>query len=431
MNSLKQHLSIFSVLRSPFSVLRSPFSVLRVPALSPGVMAVEAAPDFHYEDARADCPSAVRAPKRPVAPGRRAIFLKVILLSAALAVAGIGGAHAAPQECKVVGQKPIGNWKFVTAIPNQEDAETGSISPIFVKPALVYSYYCFNEQPVNITYRCCDAFDITQTSVRYGKRKRKHTVMAKYLSMPAMVPGGSNPSAFNQALNMLFDITSTDMPEVGGFYFFESRRGLKCSGPPDEIDPVVLLEPPPTAECPDENYTGRAIDVYLPHLGTGVIAPAIKPKKPEKKKPKTDLTTAGLGLSAAAGAAAVAGALGGGDSGGEAGEAHGGEAGGAHGDEDRGYSARQMRDARDAAAHAERLRQMQRLHEQRQRLWERWRQLNDLADQRFQEALSQISEGNRQEFERLVLERRQVLEQANQVMADITGNVSGLMDRKL
>ena len=29
MNSLKQHLSKFSVLRSPFSVLRSPFSVLR------------------------------------------------------------------------------------------------------------------------------------------------------------------------------------------------------------------------------------------------------------------------------------------------------------------------------------------------------------------------------------------------------------------
>ena len=31
MNSLKQHLSNFSVLRSPFSVLRSPFSVLRSP----------------------------------------------------------------------------------------------------------------------------------------------------------------------------------------------------------------------------------------------------------------------------------------------------------------------------------------------------------------------------------------------------------------
>ena len=90
MNSLKAAL---------VQVLRSPFIVIRVPALSPGVMAVEAAPDFHHTDARAGCPSAVRAapvkpsrraPRHPVAARHRATSLKVILLSAALAVAGIG-----------------------------------------------------------------------------------------------------------------------------------------------------------------------------------------------------------------------------------------------------------------------------------------------------------------------------------------------------
>ena len=64
MNPLKRRLS-------KFACSLCPVGLVCVPALSPGVMAVEAGPDFKHEDARTGGPSAARAlklPDLPVAP---------------------------------------------------------------------------------------------------------------------------------------------------------------------------------------------------------------------------------------------------------------------------------------------------------------------------------------------------------------------------
>ena len=158
-------------------------------------MAVKAAPDFHHEDARAGCPSAVPAPRRPVAAGRRAISLKVILLSAVLAVAGIGGAHAAPEQCKKYGYEPTGDWTCTAAIP-------GYVPPtIIVQESVAASVHCIHSRPVQIWFKCCDRKFYSLPSMQHGKYKMEH-VAYHVINIDLGLPGGV-PAPVKQAAGIL------------------------------------------------------------------------------------------------------------------------------------------------------------------------------------------------------------------------------------
>ena len=167
------------------------------------------------------------------------------------------------------------------------------------------------------------------------------------------------------------------------------------------------------------------------------------------------LLAAGIGLGVGVGMAAdaLSGADGDGAKPERSSEAHGGEAGGAYDPYDyesvsdyydrkmadlvrEGYEERQRRrDERERQRQLDRERQRQ-LDEERQRRAERFQRQRQLyeklqtQDQKlFEEALTQIREGNHEEVERLVVERRQVVQQTYQVLADMSSNLSSLMAR--
>ena len=224
MNSLKQHLFSFSVLRSPFSVLRSPFSVIRVPALSPGVMAVEAAPDFHHEEARVGCPAAVRAPRCPVAPGHRAISLKVILLSAVLAIAGIGGAHAAPQQCDKYGYEPTGDWVYIGAIPKRKQVHLG---PGSVKSGVSGMQLCVYKRSVQVWFNCCDEKFYSLPGTEYGKHKNFDTVPIVQVRFETDLPGSNvGVEAFNAVTSLLDSSLGFDIATVITHEYAEETKRL-------------------------------------------------------------------------------------------------------------------------------------------------------------------------------------------------------------
>ena len=133
-------------------------------------MAVEAAPDFHHEDARAGCPAAVHAPKCPVAPGHRAISLKVILLSAVLAIAGIQDAHSEPEACNKTGLTPEEDWTLRAAI----QGNTVRTGKLFKGSAT--SIHCIYERPVKLWFKCCDQKFYGLLRKQYGKSIIEGTV---------------------------------------------------------------------------------------------------------------------------------------------------------------------------------------------------------------------------------------------------------------
>ena len=134
-------------------------------------MAVEAAPDFHHEDARAGCPAAVRAPRCPVAPGHRAISVKVILLSAVLAIAGIQDAHSEPKACeKTGGFTPEEDWTLRAAMPGELTVE--GETPL---EGYATSIECVYDRPVKLWFECCDQKFYGLLRKQYGQSTIKHT----------------------------------------------------------------------------------------------------------------------------------------------------------------------------------------------------------------------------------------------------------------
>ena len=243
MNSLKKHL--FS-----FSVLGSPFSVIRVPALSPGVMAVEAAPDFHHEDARAGCPAAVRAPRRPVAPGHRAISLKVILLSAVLAIAGIQDAHSEPEACeKTGGFTPAGNWTLRAAIAGhtvKKDLFTSTATKI----------QCIYERQVELWYECCERNFYSLLKKQYGMSTIPHTAgdyEADTIGIDLGVPNAPKVaglgvhllSAFAQSLKLELKLEVLKNQKAAKAECEHQFKGQD----PQEKGKVVPEEPTPYLDC--------------------------------------------------------------------------------------------------------------------------------------------------------------------------------------